>query len=93
MIELIVDRTFMETRPQARALTVGQLRKRLAAVDETFLVLLPGPEGGFSGLDTMEVHGVVLNANNDPSFGPHEVPADGQRPNAVALVLLSAVSR
>ena len=68
-------------------LTVDELRLRLASLDGSTMVMMPGPEGGLLALADTEVTPVVLNVNSDPHFGPHDKPYKKQRADVSALVL------
>lgn len=71
------------------ALTVGELIARLREVDPTALVVLSCADGGYDSVLAVDERPMKLNVNRWDGFGRHDLPADDEAPDVIALAILS----
>ncbi len=68
-------------------LTVDDAIAMLRTFDPAALVLIAGEYGGLDEVLGFRKTPVRLNVNDADGFGPHEVPAHGERAYTVAVVV------
>ncbi len=68
-------------------LTVGDVIAMLRTFDATAPVLIAGEFGGLDEVLGFRKTPVRLNVNDADGFGPHEVPAHGERADVLAVVV------
>ena len=72
----------------AVALTVGELIAQLQRADPATPVVISGANGGFDGVQAVTERPLKLNVNAFDGFGRHDLPADGEQPDVLALAIL-----
>ena len=70
--------------------SVGELIEALKVYDATVLVVLPGQNAGFVGVQGARPLKLRLFCNSMPDFGPHEEPGRGEMADIAAVALLPA---
>ena len=85
-----IDATFLKSLNGFSGLTVGEMIAYLEKLDPLAPVLVPAENGGLEEIVLVTARGVRLNVNRADGFGPHEVPAFGEKPDTDAVLILSA---
>jgi len=85
-----IDAKSLKSSSGVSGLTVGEMIAHLEKLDPMAPVLMPAENGGFEEIVLVTARGVRLNVNRADGFGPHEVPAFGEKPDIDAVLILSA---